>query len=52
MQGVAKKYNLYEQTQFETEVIRAIWDESIKQWQIELKSTQNKEIETRYYDFM
>lgn len=52
MQGVAKKYKLYEQTQFNTEVVRASWKEDTNKWEIELKTKGIEATQTRYYDFM
>lgn len=54
MKGVARKYHLYERTQFETEVIRATWLEDMRKWEVELNQymVKDKENEVRYYDFM
>lgn len=52
MQGVARKYNLYDQTQFNTEVVRASWLEDTKKWEIELKTKGIGATQTRHYDFM
>ncbi len=52
MKGVARKHNLYEQTQFQTEVVRASWIEDTKKWEIELKSEGKEETEIRFYDIM
>ncbi|CAO3607274.1 unnamed protein product [Mucor hiemalis] len=52
MQGVAKKYKLYEQTQFNTEVVRASWKENTNKWEIELKTKGIGATQTRYYDFI
>lgn len=52
MRSVARKHHIYEQTQFNTEVIRASWIEQSKKWEIELKTNESKETQTRLYDFM
>lgn len=52
MQGVAKKYKLEEQTQFNTQVTRAEWREQAKKWEVELRVAGNEEAEIRFYDFM
>ncbi|KAI8881609.1 monooxygenase [Backusella circina FSU 941] len=54
LKGVARKYHIYERTQFETEVIRATWLEDMKKWEVELNRymVKNKENEIRYYDFI
>ncbi|CAO0799620.1 unnamed protein product [Mucor circinelloides] len=53
MQGVARKYNVYEQTQFETKVVRASWIEDKKKWELELhQPTVHKENQIRYFDFV
>ncbi|KAI9272801.1 flavoprotein [Phascolomyces articulosus] len=41
MQSVAKKYNLYERTQFQTEVIRCEWIESKQQWYLQWRNTKD-----------
>jgi cation diffusion facilitator CzcD-associated flavoprotein CzcO len=52
MRSVAKKHHIYEQTQFNTEVVRATWIEKTKKWELELKTIQSKETQIRHYDFM
>lgn len=52
MRNVAKKYRIYEQTQFNTEVIRATWIEKTRKWQLELKVKDTKETQAKLYDFM
>ncbi|CAO3618430.1 unnamed protein product [Mucor fragilis] len=52
MRSVARKHHIYEQTQFNTEVIRASWIEQSKKWEIELKTNESKETQTRLYDFI
>lgn len=53
MQGVARKYNVYEQTQFETKVVRASWIEDKKKWELELhQPAVHKENQIRYFDFV
>ncbi|KAI7899854.1 putative flavoprotein [Cokeromyces recurvatus] len=52
MLQVAKKHRLKEQTQFETQVVRASWIESKKQWKLELKSFHNETNQIKYYDIV
>jgi cation diffusion facilitator CzcD-associated flavoprotein CzcO len=53
MRNVAKKYDIYKQTQFETEVVRATWIEGTKKWEIELKTAgSNGENQIRFYEMM
>lgn len=53
MQGVARKHGVYEQTQFETKVVRASWIENKKKWELELhQPTVSKENQIRYFDFV
>jgi cation diffusion facilitator CzcD-associated flavoprotein CzcO len=52
MKMVAKKYNVYKHTQFETEVVRTSWLESKKQWELELKVQGHETNQLRYFDFM
>lgn len=49
---VAKKYKVYEHTQFETEVVRTSWIQHKNQWELELKVTGEKENEIKNFDFM
>jgi cation diffusion facilitator CzcD-associated flavoprotein CzcO len=52
MKMVAKKYKVYEHTQFETEVVRTSWIQHKNQWELELKMTGEKENEIKNFDFM
>lgn len=53
MQGVARKHGIYEQTQFETKVIRATWIEERKKWELELhQPTIHKDNQIKYFDFV
>ncbi|KAI8142280.1 putative monooxygenase [Fennellomyces sp. T-0311] len=52
LQGVAKKYHLYERIRFHTEVIRAEWIEHRQQWEVEWRSTQDQRTEMGYFDIV
>lgn len=52
MKGVARKYGIYEQTQFETSVLRASWIEEKRQWELELLQHNSTVPQIVYYDFM
>lgn len=54
MKNVARKYNIYENTRFQTEVLRASWVEERNQWKLELRdlSGTSQELETVYYDVL
>lgn len=53
MKGVARKHGIYEQTQFETKVIRATWIEERKKWELELyQPTVYKDNQIKYFDFV
>ncbi|KAI9314386.1 hypothetical protein BX666DRAFT_1879459 [Dichotomocladium elegans] len=53
LRAVARKYNLYEQTRFESEVILMEWVESRKQWLVQWRDVKNhKKIDSGYYDFV
>ncbi|KAI9264197.1 hypothetical protein BDA99DRAFT_580345 [Phascolomyces articulosus] len=43
LQGVARKYGLYERTKFETEVVRAEWNEQQHQWFLEWRNVHDHE---------
>ncbi|KAI8372208.1 hypothetical protein BD560DRAFT_467792 [Blakeslea trispora] len=51
MKEVAQKYQLYNQIQFNTQVIKAEWKEDRKQWEIEF-SLSNQSTETKWFDFI
>ncbi|KAI9264198.1 putative flavoprotein [Phascolomyces articulosus] len=44
LQGVARKYHVYEKTTFETEVIRADWLETKQQWQVRWRNVNDHEV--------
>lgn len=52
MHKVAKKYQVYNQVQFETSVVRATWIDDKKKWEIELSRPSQKENQIKYFDFM
>ncbi|KAI8876652.1 FAD/NAD(P)-binding domain-containing protein [Backusella circina FSU 941] len=52
MKTVAKKYKVYEHTQFDTEVVRTSWIEHRNQWELELKIKGEKQNEIMYFDFI
>ncbi|KAI8077569.1 putative FAD-binding monooxygenase [Thamnidium elegans] len=53
MRDVAKKYDVYKQTQFETEVVRITWIEKTKKWEIELKTAgSDTKNQIKYFDFV
>jgi hypothetical protein len=53
MQHVSKKYGIYEQTQFETKVVGAVWLEDKKQWELELhQPTVHKNNQIKHFDFL
>lgn len=53
---MAKKRNIYEHIQFETEVIRAAWIQERKQWRIDLRTKNESGIgyteDSVYYDIL
>lgn len=50
---VARKYDLYKKTRFETEVIKTEWDDHRKQWLVEWRSVVNHQVTGEgYYDFV
>lgn len=51
MQNVAKKYNVVEQVQFETSVVRATWIKNKNKWELEL-SQPGVDNTIKYFDFM
>ncbi|KAG0170373.1 hypothetical protein DFQ28_005980 [Apophysomyces sp. BC1034] len=54
LQGVARKYGLYEQTKFRTEVIRAQWMGDIQKWQLDWRCTDGSDtdVQTGFFDFV
>lgn len=55
LRKVAQKYNIYEQTKFETEVIRIDWIQEKQLWKVDSKSTDrnhSQEIVTEYFDYV
>jgi cation diffusion facilitator CzcD-associated flavoprotein CzcO len=58
MRKVAKKHDVYENTRFQTEVLRATWIEDRKQWRLDLKDISptsdlsSSEVETVYFDVL
>ncbi|KAI8078751.1 uncharacterized protein BX664DRAFT_342609 [Halteromyces radiatus] len=50
MKRVAKKYNLYEQTYFNTAVVQVSWIESRHQWQVDYRRIDH--IQSEYYDII
>lgn len=53
MRNVTKKHHIYDQVQFNTKVVRAIWIEEKKQWELELhQPSGSKENQIKYFDFM
>lgn len=53
LSNVARKYDLYKQTRFETEVIKTEWDDRRKQWLVEWRSVVNHQVTGEaYYDFV
>ncbi|KAI9257354.1 flavoprotein [Phascolomyces articulosus] len=53
LRRVAKKYNLYEKTKFETEIVHAEWKEQQQQWLLQWRNTKNhQETGSGYYDIL
>ncbi|KAI9497767.1 putative flavin-containing monooxygenase [Zychaea mexicana] len=53
LQGVAKKYHLYERTRFHTEITRAEWIEHRQQWCLQWQSIIDREQKgSGYYDIV
>lgn len=52
MHKVTKKYQVYNQVQFETCVVRATWLDDKKKWEIELSRPSQKENQIKYFGFM
>jgi cation diffusion facilitator CzcD-associated flavoprotein CzcO len=49
MRGVARKYGLYDQTLFNTEVVKADWLQDQHQWKLTLR--ENGAADTRIMNF-
>ncbi|CAO3638385.1 unnamed protein product [Mucor fragilis] len=55
LRSVARKYKIYEQTKFNTEVIRIDWMHEKQVWKVDSRSTdttQPQPIATEYYDYV
>ncbi|CEP17843.1 hypothetical protein [Parasitella parasitica] len=52
MRSVAKKYSIYKQTQFNTEVVCATWIDETNEWEIELKTSGSKETQLGRYNYI
>lgn len=55
LRKVAKKYNIYEQTKFNTEVIRIDWMQEKQVWKVDSRHTdtaQPQPIVTEYFDYV
>lgn len=54
MINVAQKHDIYQNTRFQTEVVRASWVEEQKKWELELRdlSGNTQDLETVYYDVL
>ncbi|KAI8076883.1 monooxygenase [Halteromyces radiatus] len=50
MRGVAKQFNLYDQTIFNTEVVRANWIQERKQWELSLREVGSSNVQISYFD--
>ncbi|KAL1617190.1 hypothetical protein SLS54_007967 [Diplodia seriata] len=51
-QGIARKYGVYEKTQFKTNVQRADWDPSRSQWKVTLENLDTHEVREEFFDFL
>lgn len=51
-QGIARKYGVYEKTQFKTKVQRADWDPSRSQWKLTLEKVDTQEVREEFFDFL
>jgi cation diffusion facilitator CzcD-associated flavoprotein CzcO len=54
LRGVARKYRIYEQTKFNTEVLSIQWIEERLQWRLQYRSVvaNTEEIHTEYYTYV
>jgi len=50
--GIARKYDLYRHIQFHTKVLKAVWVDWDKQWEVTVKHTQTGEEKKRRFDIM
>lgn len=51
-QAIARKYGVYEKTQFKTKVHRADWDASQNQWKLAVENLDTKERREESFDFL
>ncbi|KAK0627999.1 putative sterigmatocystin biosynthesis monooxygenase stcW [Lasiodiplodia hormozganensis] len=51
-QDIARKYGVYEKTQFKTKVQRADWDTSRSKWKLTLKKLDTNEVREEFFDFL
>ncbi|KAL0073397.1 hypothetical protein J3Q64DRAFT_1756502 [Phycomyces blakesleeanus] len=51
VQGVAKKFGVYDDIQYNTTVISATWSEELRQWKLDWIQN-NQPIQTSYYDYL
>ncbi|KAI8888003.1 FAD/NAD(P)-binding domain-containing protein [Backusella circina FSU 941] len=54
LRGVARKYRIYEQTRFNTEVLSIQWIEERLQWRLQYRSVRanTEEVHTEYYTYV
>lgn len=52
MKSVARKYGLYDQAYFNTEVINVKWLNDIQQWQVDYRTNGDSEIKTEYFNLV
>ncbi|KAI8147577.1 hypothetical protein BJV82DRAFT_710071 [Fennellomyces sp. T-0311] len=53
LRHVAKKYNLYENIKFETEIVRAEWKEQQQQWLVQWRNVRDhQQVGSGYYDIL
>lgn len=51
-QSVARKYNVYSLTRFNTKVTGAYWDEAKAQWKVATQDVLSGESSVEYFDFL
>ncbi|CAO3591624.1 unnamed protein product [Absidia cylindrospora] len=52
MRGVARKYGIYDQTYFNTEVVEVTWLESVKKWKVDYRTGEDLQIKTECFDIL
>jgi cation diffusion facilitator CzcD-associated flavoprotein CzcO len=49
---VARKYHLYDQAYFNTEVIQITWLDSFKKWKVEYRTGEDPKIKSEEFDIL